>query len=367
MTIYYLMILILMGLGYVLTEKKREHNRTICFFMVSFLVFTFFASFRYAIGFDYFSYRDIYKIAAEWTFGDILSFYWYEPLFFILCKLFCLFHCSFPFFLFGINLFLFFVTMRFFYQESKLPWVSVILYIMLQFLAYNMNLVRQSIAVAFFLLAYPYLKNRKIIPYSILICLGGLFHNSLLFFYPFYFLLHKEITKKYLVRIALLVFGVYFLCDPMLSFILPLLPEKYANYQGSYFWRSNGFEYVLPSFFYGVLIFGFRQRITDSVRRVIYLNSALYHFFISLFITKHFILERFAIYPFTLSLIAIPEIIDSYREEKRRSEKGISVYYRVMILFGIFGSAYFFFAVLKGFHHVYPYVGFWKRSYSMPN
>lgn len=360
MTIYYFFILLLMGLGYVLTEKKKEKKMTIVYLMVAFLVFTFLASFRYAIGFDYFSYRNIYEMIAGWTFGDILSYFWYEPFFFILCKLFSLCHCSFTMLLFGINLFLFFIAMWFIYQESKSPWVSVYLYITLQFLAYNMNLVRQSIAIAFFLLAYPYLKNRKIVPYSILICLGGLFHNSLLFLYPFYYLLPKRNSRKFLAGIIVLVLLVYFLCDPMIQLILPLLPEKYTEYQNSYFWRGNSFEYVIPSLVYGGLIYCFRNRIVDSVQRAIYLNSALYNFLISLFITKHFILERFSIYPFALSLIIIPEIIDSYRKER-------SIYRYVQILFLIFGGAYFFFAVVKGFHHVYPYVSLLKRSYSMPN
>lgn len=364
MTIYYIMILVLMGLGYVLTEQKKENRMKIGYLVLVFLVFTFFASFRYAIGFDYFSYRAIYEKMAKWTFGDILSRYWYEPFFFLFCKFFSLCGCSFTGFLVGIHCFLFFVAVRFFYQESKMIWVSVYLYITLQFLAYNMNLVRQSIAIAFFLLAYPYLKNRKILPYSIWIGLGGLFHNSLFFIYPFYFLLPKNYTRKFLGILILLVLGAYCFCDPMLQVLLPFLPGRYGDYQGSYFWNSNGFEYVIPSLVYGILVYRFRERIADSVWRAIYLNSALYHFLISLFITKHFILERFSIYPFALSLIVVPEMIDSYKQE---CDRGSRRYYYVLALFLIFGGAYFFFAVAKGYHHVYPYVSLLKRSYSSPN
>ena len=61
MTIYYFIILGLLGLGYVLTEKREERNKTFCYLSISCFVLTFFASFRYAIGFDYFSYQDIYE------------------------------------------------------------------------------------------------------------------------------------------------------------------------------------------------------------------------------------------------------------------------------------------------------------------
>lgn len=365
MTIYYFIIFLLMGLGYVLTEQKKENKWTIGYLMISFLVLTFFASFRYAIGFDYFSYQNIYKMVAEWTFGDIFSFYWYEPFFFLLCKIGALLGCSFPIFLFIINLFLFFVAMRFIYLESKMPWISVGLYILLQFLAYNMNLVRQSIAVAFFLLAYPYLKNRKIVPFGILIFIGGLFHNSLWFMAPLYFLLTWKGNWKFFGSVVGVVGVVYYFCDPIIVAVLPLLPGKYANYMGSYFWNSNGIEYVIPALVYLGVVYGFQKQIEDSIQKRIYFNSAFYNFFINLFITKHFILERFSVYTFILSIIVVPEIIASNWREKQGEKWGKRRDWVLGIFLGM-AWAYFFFAVWKGFHHVYPYVSLWKRSNSLP-
>lgn len=363
MTIYYFIILGLMGLGYVLTERRREQKWTLCYLIVSFLVLTFFASFRYAIGFDYFSYQNIYKMMAEWTFGDIFSSYWYEPLFFILCKIFCLFHCSFSTFLFGVNLFLFFAAMRFIYLESKMPWVSVGLYILLQFLAYNMNLIRQSIALAFFLLAYSYLKSRKMVSFGAFIFVGGLFHNSLWFMAPLYFLLIQKWNWKYLGSVIGITGLVYGFCDPIIYFLSPFIPEKYADYLGSYFWNSNGMIYIIPAFIYLGLVYGFRKRVTDLFLRRIYLNSALYCFFISLFITKHFILERFSVYPFAISLAAIPDMIASCQKKEGKDRW----YNWVLGICLGFAIGYFFFAVWKGFHHVYPYVSLLQRGYSLPS
>lgn len=370
--IYYFIVLGLMGLGYVLTERRREPKWTVCYLTVSCLVLTFFASFRYAIGFDYFSYRNIYKMMEEWTFGDIFSVYWHEPLFYILCKLSCLLGCSFFVFLSGINLFLFFAAMRFIYLESKMPWVSVGLYILLQFFAYNMNLIRQSIALAFFLFAYPYLKNRRVVWFGIFMFIGGLFHNSLWLMMPFYVLLNQEWSGKYLGIVAAAAGGIYEFCDWILEILLPFLPEKYGNYLETYFWNSNGMVYAMPGLIYLGILYGFRKRIREPLLRRIYLNSALYYFLISLFITKHFILERFSVYPFILSILALPEVIasDSYRsyqEKGEREEKQDKRYGWVLgICLGLAGG-YFFFAVWKGFHHVYPYVSLLQRGYSLPD
>ncbi len=366
MTIYYLTISISAGLGYALTIRKESSRNTAIYLTVSMLLLLFITSCRYAIGFDYFSYRNIYEMINGWSLGDILPIYYGEPLFFLACKVIGMTGCPYQIFLLIVNIFLLTVAMYFMSRYSKIPWLSIYLYITLQFLAYNMNLIRQSIATAFFLLAYPYLKNRKILPYTILVLIGGLFHNSLLFLYPLYFLLPIKQSKHSLLSLAALTTLVYIFFDPLFELLEPLLPTKYTKYQGGFFWQANGFYYVLFPGLYCLLIYLFRKRIADSMLRAVCLNSAIYHFIISLFITKHFILERFAIYPFVFSLIAIPEIISSY-QKKRPGSKPVLTYHRVLFLFLIFGGAYFAFAAFCGFHHVYPYVGLWDKSISAPN
>lgn len=367
MAIYYLTISISAGLGYALTTNKKSRRNTALYLTVSMLLLIFVASCRYAIGFDYFSYRNMYEMVNGWSFGDILHIYSGEPLFFLTCKVIGSTGCPYQVFLLMVNTFLLTAAMHFIYRYSKIPWLSIYLYVTLQFLAYNMNLIRQSIATAFFLLAYPSLKNRKLLPYTILILIGGLFHNSLLFLYPLYFLLPIKQSKKSLLFLASLTTIVYIFFDPLFGLFQLLLPTKYTNYQGGFFWQANGFWYVLFPALYCVLIYLFRNRIGDSMLRAVCLNSAIYHFIISLFITKHFILERFAIYPFVFSLIGIPEIICSYQEKEKHGSKPVLTYRRVLFLFLLFGGAYFAFAAFCGFHHVYPYVGLWDKSISSPN
>lgn len=379
MTVYYFTISILTGLGYVFTEKspwlhsqqkiRIQGNRkaAVFYLTVSFLILTFLASFRYAIGFDYFSYRNIYEIVSQWSLGAIFYYHPGEPLYYAVCKLFSLAGFPFPIFLLMINIFLMAAAMQFIYRFSKIPWMSVYLYITLQFLAYNMNLIRQSMATACFLLAYPYLKNRKLLPFTCFILLGGLFHNSLFFLYPLYFLLNVNISRKSLGLLGTLTFLIYVFFDPLFQLLAPFLPTRYAAYQGSYFWSSNGFAYIIPSAAYCILIYIFQDRLGPSGQSRIFLNSALFQFLISLFITKHFILERFAVYPFVFSLIAIPEILDSCREKPKKLGKFTLTYHHVLLLFLLFGFGYFLFAAAQGFHRVYPYVSLLDKSLSTPN
>ncbi|MDE7312588.1 MAG: EpsG family protein [Eubacterium sp.] len=368
MAIYYITISILTGLGFFLSKKQPDKKTTFWYLTFVFAVLTLLSSFRYAIGFDYFSYRSIYEMTAAGSFCDILYHCWYEPLFFVVCKGCSLLGMPFQMLLAAVSCFVLFTAMWFIFRYSKLPWLSVYLYITLQFLAYDMNLMRQAIAVSFFLLAFPMLESRKLTAYTLFLFIGGLFHNSLWFVYPLSFLLVKKLSRK---AIGCLLFAAVcgYLCfDPLFSLVRPILPEKYAIYQETYFWNSNNWEYLVLPAIYLFFVCLFQNRIQDEGRRTIYFNSALFYFVISAFITKHFILERFAVYPFVFSLIAIPDFLHSYQKGCGQ-ESGSSyakTYACVMLLFLVFGGAFFLFAAFKGFHHVYPYVSLLDRSRSAP-
>lgn len=374
MAIYYLTISLLTGTGYYMTGKKQGRKVSFCYLSLAFLSFAFLASFRYGIGFDYFSYQNIYEMVSQWAFGDIFHYIWNEPAYYLACKIFSLAGCPFPVFLIAVNLFLMGVSMQFIYRFSKLPWVSVYLYLTLQFLAYQMNLIRQSIAVAFFLLAYPSLKNRKLLPYTLLVFLGGMFHNSLLFAYPLYVFLTWEYSRKMLGGLLTATLLGYLFFDPLFALVAPILPARYAKYSGGYFWSANGLLYVLLPALYCLSIYVFREYIQDRRLRTIFTNSALFQFLINVFITKHFILERFAIYPFVFALLAVPEILWGCREEEGKvslpwnKTGGWAPKYRhVLLWFLLLGGAWFLFAAAEGFHRVYPYVSLLDKSLSEPD
>lgn len=371
MAVYYLLILALAGAGYLFTEKRKYPGAAAIYLAAAFCSLLFITSFRYAIGFDYFAYRDIYNNAASLSFRDILQMYWYEPLFHLLSRVFSMNGIPYQVFLTCINCFLLSAAMWFISHYSKIPWMGVYFYITLQFLAYNMNLLRQSMALCFFMFSYPYLKERKIIPYTLLILTGGLIHNSLWFVYPLYFLLPVKYTKKTALAVTGAAVCGYVFFDALFAGIRQFLPLKYAAYQDSYYWNASGLAYVVPSLLYLVLIYLHRRRVSDAAVRCIYLNSAFYNFLISLFLTKHFILERFAVYPFVISLAAIPDILADHKEKTAEEGTGEAVcnpaaLQPVRLQFLLFGALSFLFAAERGFHHVYPYISLLDKSSSAP-
>ena len=73
MSVYYFTIATLSVMGYVFTVRDRQEKTKVFYLAAAFLALTFIASFRYGIGFDYFSYEQIYVSFLAWQ--DVLSLY----------------------------------------------------------------------------------------------------------------------------------------------------------------------------------------------------------------------------------------------------------------------------------------------------
>lgn len=366
MLVYYILIAVLVSAG-IYAGNKNTKQSAIVYLALSALLLTFLASFRYAVGFDYFSYRGIYESVKELSFSQVFQIYKDEFLFYIFCKLLTFIGIPYIGFLFLVSLFMHSAAMWFIRRYSKIPWLSVYFYIALQFFAHNMNLIRQSIALSFFLLAFPFLKKRKFLPFLLIIIGGSLFHNSLFFLLPLYFLLPIKASVKSLGFLSGLTLIAYILCEPLIERIMPLLFNTYSGYLSSDFWQASTFDYVMIPFLYLVLMLLFRNKYETGCRdSSIYINSAFYTFAITLFITKHFILERFAVYPNIISIIAIPNVITCFYNNKGDENTPVwkRKYFCVMGLFLVFGGAAFLFSAHKGVHHVYPYISLLDKAKS---
>ena len=87
MSVYYFAMIILSVMGYIFNARGRQAKNTAVYLVMAFCALVFIVSFRYGIGFDYFSYERIYEMVSAWSCRDILRYYWYEPFYFIKCKI----------------------------------------------------------------------------------------------------------------------------------------------------------------------------------------------------------------------------------------------------------------------------------------
>ena len=185
---YYILILLL--LGCFLVKNLNVKNRDIylvgacyLFFVLIFVV----SSLRYGVGSDYFSYKNIFDY-------DALT----EPLFSVVIYLTKLLNGSYYLFVaiifcisFGVKLFVF---SKLCYKKGL--FLSLMLFCSFYYVAYEMNAMRQGIALSFSLLAVYYVYIEKKILYWITCLVAFCFHYTALVFIPFYFLLRIKLSKR---------------------------------------------------------------------------------------------------------------------------------------------------------------------------
>lgn len=388
MALYYITIAALLGFGWLACVYRPSKRNLILYLVCAGVLFTLIATMRYSIGYDYFNYKRIYEELAAMSFGEItaspvyIKFIGYA----FLNKIIAITGAGYHVQLFIINAALSAGVMWIIYRYSSMPWISTFLYITLQFFAHSMNLVRQSIAATICLLAYRFLRDRKPIPFLLIVAVACTFHLSALFMIPFYFILNWKANYIHYLAVGIPAFLIYLYSTPVAKFVTQYIFTNYAGYINSRYWAGLKWTYsVFPLiYFLAALLFSGKLLRADPKNRVL-INSAFYTFLIYFYSTHHMILERFSIYIFFYSLLLIPAMLDTFRvempvmdreyfkkydiEERKQMRqkiyeqgemKALSICTAVVVCF-----CYFLFASSQGtngYHKVYPYVGLWEQT-----
>ena len=308
------------------------------------------ASFRYVTGFDYRFYESAFQSISASGLGGAD---WSEPGYLLLNWAVFLIGGDYRIFLLVFHFILTALVFVWIGRYSPSPWLSVFLFLTLQYFALSMNFLRQALAAAIVVWAYPFLKTRRFLPVCGLVFLAACFHRTALVMLPLCFLLTLPPSRLHYGLTALAAGAAYFLMDPLIDAALLIVP-KYQHYLTEKYWQGNSFLYVLMPL--GCFLFTLpllRQTIRDKSSPVLP-NSVFYALLIQLFITRHFILERLSIYAAMFSLLALPTAAQApCRLVSSKVRTGLLV---------AGALAYFLFAVSQGFHGVYPYHGIWERA-----
>ena len=307
MTVYYINLLLIAAFAYPLCIYKPSAIKKAIYLLITFSWMWFVATFRYRIGWDYFDYIDIFNqirtISSIW---DVR----YEPGFALLTRAMTLFIHDYVV-MYGVYQVLIMVpVMWFIYRYCKNVWLAVWLYVTLTFFYMSMNFTRQALACSITLLGYKFLRERKLIPYMLIVLLAGSFHFTALIMIPIYFLCHLKLTKKLAIFYGSVTLVLYLTAPLIIYFITEFV---FTGYRGSiYVEESLGFRYMLVpiSILATCLILLPKWKKRDP-HAIMLTNMMLYSAIIWFFVTRIFIIQRFAVYPEILMMVALPAVLST--------------------------------------------------------
>lgn len=337
MAIYIILFAVAVILGLILLKKDPTPVKKTVYVAVMFVLLYFVSVFRYGMGNDYFSYIRIFNEISSTGWDGVFSGK-YEPLFALLTKLIACVTQS-PEVMYAIYAVLILVPVAFAIRKySDNVWLSVAVYLCFTFFYTSLSFIRQSLAVSVIILAYGFMKRRKIVPVLILGIIAVLFHYTAAVFIPFYLLSLIKPTKKYLIIYGSVSVGALAAClimkaagaNPLhlLAQVVSAVAGKdYTSYIGT-IWFETGFGIhylIMPAVLLAVVMTayfcGWKERPeADMLLQLTLINTSVWSFII-----YAFIIERFSMFIFIFSLFTIPSITSYFNEKAQKAENKVVV------------------------------------------
>jgi len=251
------------------------------------------------------------------------------------------------------------------YRNKDYVWLSVIIFICLDQMAFHMAAMRQSIAIGFVFFSYKYIIERKLALFLLLILSGSLFHSSAVIFAPVYFLSYVRLNLKIVFLFIAVGIAGYLFFDVVNVWFFRLLPT-YVFYQESFYFFRDVKLASYMKFFICLCIFVFSYAVyvlnknnipknSDFKMKVFISLLACVFMFIS---AKATILERAGYYFSFFNVIALPSAIKMIKNANMR----IAVIAVVLILCFIY--AYIVITFRPEWWRIIPYEFLWK-TYKM--
>ena len=177
MFIYIIVMFLILSIGLFFNVNK-SYKLGKYYLIFIFSILTLLSALRnISVGVDTSQYYEAYKLIGtiEWNELDKLR---YEIGFSLLCKVLNYISSNPQLLLIVTSIFINSSVGLFIYRNSNNVVLSSFIFITYNLYFNYMNIMRQAIAIAIVLFAYEYLKNKKIIKYSILVLIASLFHTS---------------------------------------------------------------------------------------------------------------------------------------------------------------------------------------------
>lgn len=300
----------------ILGSKKLYTYLTIA----SFLLFIVLGGLRFEVGADWEPYGTLFEETTNWSATITSRVETLFSLFMLLCKFFSNSYLVFIFLLFTISFILKFITIKRYSPDIHL---SLCIYLFTVFLIYDINGLRQGLAIGILFQTIPFIINRKFLNFMLLVLMATFCHISAIIFFPFYFIANFKISNRNLFFSLAPIIGLSFLAgrslessvlfqnlltaDRLLHYSVYLTPQ-YQNADESFFSVA-----LLQRLFIFIIFLHYYDRIKAEERLKLLLRNG-YFASVIIFIIFSFSSEfsaRLGFYYKSLEIIIIPMLVSS--------------------------------------------------------
>ena len=265
---FYWIYLVMLGflVGYSLANTK-EQRRSIYYASVVFLLIIFIAQ-NFSVSIDIAEYMRQYAIIPTLTFGQMLT-HKFEIGYVLLCRLLEMTFESDRVLLLAMGVLILLPFGRFYDRESSQPMVALMAFVALGMYMHAIIFWRQLAAMAILTFSIPYIRQRKLLPFLLILLAAMSFHKTAVVFLWIYLIYNIPIGKWLLIGCAGLAAVLGFFGNAIIDLGIALLYPKYALFP-----RLSIGGYTLLALLWVVTLLSywvFRQRMDDPRVRIPFL------------------------------------------------------------------------------------------------
>lgn len=153
-----------------------------------------------------------------------------EIIFYMLTRIYLIFTQNVRIYLLLLAIPLNFAVARLIYKYSKIPALSFIMFLSLNYFPLSFTLLRHCVALAILIISYDYIYNRKLGKFVITVLVAGLFHRTAWVFLIAYPLLNFRYSYKNLIGIGVFLTFSYALGEKILNWFFTIIKTGHFAY-----------------------------------------------------------------------------------------------------------------------------------------
>lgn len=317
---------------------KRSKGSSI-FIFLSFLVLFLLVVLRdISVGKDYKTYVALYLRIIDGTITSIDK-EWIGIFFQYLCAILGFFFGEKYIISYGVvSAVTLFIYYKVFVKESKIPWMSLMIWLFCCLYYQCFNQFRQSLAIGICLYSIKYIRKRDFKKYLIGILIATGIHMTALVLLPMYFLGNLKINFKTVMLYIGLALVLYLSIDVIFYFL------SNTNYGMVYLGTSFDKRFSISSIqnlavriglMVGSLLF-YKKVVDNDMRASVYFNFAIVCTIMQLLTINSYLFGRVTTYFFIIYTLLIPEIVVIFKRKDKFLIMGL-----VILLFLAYHFVYY--------------------------
>ncbi|SEL32528.1 EpsG family protein [Carnobacterium iners] len=269
-------------------------------------------------------YKSLSILIKEFLFGNGK-----DPVFYIFSKLINMSGANFRIWLLILSGIFIFSVERTIRKYSPYPYLSYVAIISLGYFFFSLTGLRQTLALSLILLSYPFLKEKKKLPFIVIVFIASLFHSSALVFLFSYPLANMRLGYKHILGLGASLFISVFFSDYIRYFVkIFSWTETLSSYALQEAKLSySGFIIQLSILLFCVI---FKERlIKEDTKNLILYNLLFIGLIFQSFAPVIAEFFRISMYFSIFSIILVPRAINVVKDKNLR----VLVYFIIFILF----------------------------------